>query len=86
MTSIFGPLIRGGFNKLVKGTIIQCIVKIILLFADIRFSHQYDSATESTRTKRNGYQQLPEDDIKQLEQRLGDNADVIPVTVMTVQC
>ncbi len=56
--SIFGPLIRGGFNKLVKGNNIQCIVKIILLFADIRFSPSIDPATESTRTKRNGYQQL----------------------------
>lgn len=79
MTSIFGPLIRGGFNKLVKGNnhtmhrkdhFIVCGHSILAINTILQLNQRGQNVTVISN--------LPEDDIKQLEQRLGDNADVIP--------
>ncbi len=79
MTSIFGPLIRGGFNKLLKGNnhtmhrkdhFIVCGHSILAINTILQLNQRGQNVTVISN--------LPEDDIKQLEQRLGDNADVIP--------
>ena len=79
MTSIFGPLIRGGFNKLVKGNnhtmhrkdhFIVCGHSILAINTILQLNQRGQNVTVISN--------LPEDDIKQLEQRLGENADVIP--------
>lgn len=77
MTSIFGPLIRGGFNKLVKGNnhtmhrkdhFIVCGHSFSFINTILQLNQRGQNVTVISN--------LPEDDIKQLEQRLGDNADV----------
>lgn len=78
MTSIFGPLIRGGFSKLVKGNkhtmnrkdhFIVCGHSILAINTILQLNQRGQKVTVISN--------LPEDDIKQLAQRLGDDADVI---------
>ncbi|MCL8361717.1 ion channel, partial [Escherichia coli] len=75
MTSIFGPLIRGGFNKLVKGNnhtmhrkdhFIVCGHSILAINTLLQLNQLGQNVTVISN--------LHEDDITRLELRLGDNA------------